>query len=318
MDPLLGWQQKIFAILIYSGFPLKMSLKTQRRYSYSPITHRPEYSWPEGRRLAVYIALNLEQYAFGEGLIEELVPPGPQPDVLNYSWSDYGNRVGAWRLLELFEEFDLPVTLLVNSEIYSHCPAVVKPFRERGDEIACHGRTNSERQGGLSEADESALIAEATRTICEHEGRAPAGWLSPWISETDATPDLLKAAGYRYVLDWCADDQPFWLRTAGGPLLAIPYPQEINDSSTIIGRLASAADFADMIMDNFEEMSRQSERQTLVMGVALHAHISGQPFRLRHLRRAFEHLSRKRNGCWLARAGSIAEHAGKLLPVPTE
>lgn len=295
-----------------------MSLKTHHRYSFSPITQRPDFAWPEGQRLAIYIALNVECYAFGEGLIEWLVPDARQPDVLNYSWCDYGNRVGVWRLLDLFDDLDLPVTLLVNSDIYAHCPEVVKPFRDRGDEIACHGRTNSENQGGLSEAEERALIAEATRVICEHEGRAPAGWLSPWISETGSTPDLLKAAGYQYVLDWCSDDQPFWLHTAAGPLLAVPYPQEINDSSTIVGRFATAADFANMIVDNFEEISRQSGRQPLVMGIALHAHISGQPFRLRHLRRALQHLTRKRRGYWLTRAGSIAEHVGKVLPIPAK
>jgi peptidoglycan/xylan/chitin deacetylase (PgdA/CDA1 family) len=268
--------------------------------------------------LAIYIALNIECYTFGEGLIEKIAPLLQQPDVLNYSWCDYGIRVGVWRLLDLFEELDLPITLLVNSDVYSHYPEVVKPFRDRGDEIACHGRNNSEKQAGLSEAEERALITEATSVISKHEGHAPAGWLSPWISETGRTPDLLKAAGYQYVLDWCCDDQPFWLRTGAGPLLAIPYPQELNDSSTVIGRFASATDFANMIVDNFEEISQQSRRQSLVMGIALHAHISGQPFRLRHLRRALQHLTRKRRGYWLTRAGSIAEHVGKVLPVPAK
>jgi allantoinase len=288
------------------------------RYKYSAITKRAGYSWPDGKRLALYLALNIEQYKFGEGVIEELVPAAGQPDVLNYSWCDYGTRVGIWRLLELVEEFRIPVTLLVNSDLYAACPEVVDAFRQRGDEIACHGRTNSERQGGMSEAEERTLIAESTRCLEKHEGKAPAGWLSPWISETHATPDLLKATGYRYALDWCSDDQPFWLRTAGGPLLAVPYPQELNDSTSIIGRFVSAADFAAMITDNFDEMLRQSARQPLVMGIALHAHISGQPFRLPHLRRALAHLDSRRDEFWLTHAGAIADHVSQLLPVPSE
>lgn len=295
-----------------------MSLRTAPRYKYSPVTQRAAYSWPDGKRLAVYLALNVEQYKFGEGVIEELVPSSDQPDILNYSWCDYGTRVGVWRLLELVEEFRIPVTLLVNSDLYEACPVVVDAFRRRGDEIACHGRTNSERQGGMKEAEERALVEEATRVLEKHEGKPPAGWLSPWISETSVTPDLLKAAGYRYVLDWCSDDQPFWLRTASGPLLAMPYPQELNDSSSIIGRFVSAADFADMIVDNFDEMIRQSDRQPLVMGIALHAHISGQPFRLPHLRRALAHLDARRTEYWLTRAGSIADHVSRLLPVSDE
>jgi allantoinase len=285
-----------------------------QRYRYSPIAERPDYSWPDGKRLAVYIALNVESYRFGAGLIEELLPPAPQPDTLNYAWCDYGNRVGIWRLIQLVKDLDLPITLLVNSDVYTTAPAIIKPFRERGDEIACHGRTNSERQGGLSIADETALIAEATLILRENEGKAPAGWLSPWISETHATLDLLKAAGYRYVLDWCSDDQPFWLQTTAGPLLSVPYPQEINDSSTVIGRLVNAQHFADMIIDQFEEMLQQSNDQPVVMGIALHSHISGQPFRLRPLRRALEYIVRKRHLLWLTRAGTIAEYASKVLP----
>lgn len=288
------------------------------RYNYSPVTQRADYSWPEGKRLAVYLALNVEQYKFGDGEVEELVRSRHQPDVLNYSWCNYGTRVGVWRLLDLVEEFGIPVTLLVNSDLYGAAPMVVDAFRRRGDEIACHGRTNSERQGVMNEAEERALIEEATRVLEQREGKRPSGWLSPWISETNATPDLLKAYEYRYVLDWCSDDQPFWLRTAGGPLLALPYPQELNDSSTIIGRFVSAAHFADMIVDNFEEMLRQSARQPLVMGIALHAHIAGQPFRLPHLRRALAHLDARRKEYWLTRAGSIADHVSGLLPIPVE
>ena len=95
------------------------------------------------------------------------------------------------------------------------------------------------------------------------------------------TPDLLDEAGYRYVLDWCMDDQPVWLKTRSGRILAVPYPQELNDSAAIIGRHVSAAEFADMIIDQFDEMLEQSREQPLVMGIALHAMIVGQPFRLR-------------------------------------
>jgi peptidoglycan/xylan/chitin deacetylase (PgdA/CDA1 family) len=286
------------------------------RYRYSAITQRDDYSWPDGKRLAVYLALNVEQYRFGEGIIEELVPAGPQPDVLNYSWCEYGTRVGVWRLLKMLDDFQLPVTLLVNTDLYEAAPIIMDAFRNRSDEIACHGRTNSERQAGMPQAEECALIEEATRIIQQHEGQPPKGWLSPWISETQATPDLLKAAGYHYVLDWCSDDQPIWLRTNAGPLLAVPYPQELNDSSTMIGRFTSAAEFADMVTDTLEEMLRQSQEQPLVMGIALHAHISGQPFRLKHLRRVFEMLDRRRNEFWLTRAGSIADHVERLLPIP--
>lgn len=284
-------------------------LPTHGRYDYVPIVGRPDYRWSGDKRLAVYIALNLEHFAFGEGLGAELAPGGPQPDVLNYAWRDYGNRVGAWRMLELFDALKLPVSVLVNSAIYGHCPQLMDAFRVRGDEVVGHGRTNAERQGVLDEAAERALITEATATIERQEGKRPQGWLGPWISESRMTPDLLQEAGYRYVLDWCADDQPIWMKTRAGRILAIPYPQEINDIPAIVARKVEGDVFADMIVDGFEEMLRQSEHQPLVFGIALHAYIVGQPHRLRHLRRALSHIAARRDDIWLTHAGAIAAHA---------
>jgi allantoinase len=291
-----------------------MTLAGHGRYDYSAITQRPVYDWPNGRRLAVYIGLNLEHFAFGEGLGAELAPGGPAPDVLNYAWRDWGNRVGVWRMLALFEELNLPVTLLLNSAIYDYCPEVVAPFRARGDEIAGHGRSNAERQSILPEAEEALLIAEATAAITRHEGRAPAGWLSPWIAESAVTPDLLAEAGYRYTLNWCHDDQPGWMRTRdGGRLMAVPYPQELNDIPAIVARKLEGEAFADMIVDAFEEMRMQAAAQPLVMGIALHSYIMGQPHRLRHLRRALTHIAQARDEIWLCRAGDIADHAASVL-----
>ena len=179
------------------------------RYPYSPISERPAYDWPGGKRLAVYIALNLEWFSFGEGLGAELAPGGPQPDVLNYAWRDYGNRVGVFRLAELFAELKLPVSLLINSAMIEQAPQAIAAFPKA--ELVGHGRTNSERQGTLSEADERALIVESTSAIEKHSGTRPRGWLGPWISQSRVTPDLLQEAGYSYLLDWCHDDQPVWM-----------------------------------------------------------------------------------------------------------
>jgi len=282
------------------------------RYEYSAIIDRADYDWPNGKRLAVYIGLNLEHFAFGEGLGGELAPGGPQPDVLNYAWRDYGNRVGIWRMLELFDQLQLPVSVLLNSSIYEYCPAVVAAFRQRGDEIVAHGRSNSERQGVLSEDEERQLIVETTETIQQHEGKAPAGWLGPWISQSQVTPDLLQEQGYRYLLDWCHDDQPTWFRTRQGRILAVPYPQEVNDIPAIMVRRAGASEFADMVMDNFDEMLEQARRQPLVMGIALHPYIVGQPFRLRHLRRALAHIVQQRDAIWLTSSGAIAEYSYRV------
>jgi allantoinase len=290
-------------------------LASHGRYAYSAITNRPVYDWPNGKRLAVYLGLNLEHFAFGEGLGAELAPGGPQPDVLNYAWRDYGNRVGIWRLLDLFDELALPASVLVNSSIYGYCPEVMDAVRARGDEVVGHGRSNAERQGVLQEAEERRLITEATAVIAAAEGKPPRGWLGPWISESSSTPDLLQEAGYTYLLDWCMDDQPVWMKTRnGGRILSIPYPQEINDIPSIVARKDSASQFADMIIGNFDEMLEQSCRQPLVMGIALHPYIVGQPYRLRELRRALRHIANLRGDIWLTTAGAIAKHASAVAP----
>lgn len=287
-------------------------LKHHGRYSYSSIISRPDYCWPGEKRLAVYIALNLEHFDFGEGLGATLAPGGPPPDVLNYAWRDYGNRVGVWRMLELFEEAQFPMALLVNSEIYHYCPEVVQAFRDRQDEIVAHGRTNSERQGTLSEAEERELIQQTTKTIAEFEGKPPQGWLGPWISQSRITPDLLQELGYTYLMDWCCDDQPIWFKTRRGRILSVPYPQEINDIPAIAVRRQSADEFANMIIDNFDEMLCQSRHQPLVFGIALHPYIMGQPFRLRQLRRALQHIAAHAGDIWLTHPGAIANHVQAL------
>ncbi|MCI0752642.1 polysaccharide deacetylase family protein [Teichococcus vastitatis] len=293
-------------------------LPSHGRYSYHPWPERPVYSWPGGAKLAVYLGINLEHFAFGEGLGAELAPGpngggGPQPDVLNYAWRDYGNRVGAWRLIELLEALRLPATVLVNSAMYGYAPSLIAAHRARGDEIAAHGRTNSERQSTMDEAAERAMIRAATTVITEAEGAPPRGWLSPWIAESRVTPDLLAEAGYSYTLNWCADDQPIHLATRTGPLLAVPYPQEVNDMPSIVARKDSAEQFAAMIVADFEERLLQiRDGKPQVMGIALHPHLIGQPYRLRALRGALEHITARQGLVWLTTAGQIASHVARL------
>ena len=290
-----------------------MLLKTHDRYDYVPLRGRPDYGWPGDRKLAVYFALNLEHFSYGEGLGAELAPGGPQPDILNYAWRDYGNRVGAWYMLDAFDSLGLPMAALVNSAMYDYAPALVAACRARGDEIVGHGRTNAERQGTLPEDGERALIAEATARLAQEEGRVPEGWLGPWISHSHVTPDLLAEAGYRYVLDWCMDDQPVWMRCRDGRrILSVPYPQEVNDIPQIVGRKIGGAAFADIVVDQFDEMLELSAERPLVMGVALHAYLVGQPHRLRHLKRALRHIAGHRDAIWLTTPGAIARHCAAL------
>ena len=213
----------------------------------------------------------------------------------------------------------MPVGVVLNSALYDHCPALVKAFVQRGDELIGHGFSNSARQGELNEAAERALLLACRGCIEQHSGIAPAGWLSPWISETLLTPDLLEETGYSYTLNWCHDDQPTAMRTRNGRTLwSVPYPQELNDIPMIMGRQMDGKDFAQMIVDNFDEMLQQARGQSLVMGIALHPYIVGQPYRLRHLRRALAHLAqaRDRGDIWLTTPGAIYRHVQQFAITP--
>ncbi|MFN7882922.1 MAG: polysaccharide deacetylase family protein, partial [bacterium] len=259
---------------IYPGL-----LPDHGRFPYRAITQRPDYSWPGGARLAVYLGFNIEHFAFAEGLGAMIGPTSPQPDVLNYSWREYGNRVGAWRCLELFDQLKLPAAALINTALYDHCPELVAACVARGDELVGHGHSNAERQGVLDEEAERELLLRCRERMHTHSGSMPTGWLSPWISESRLTPDLLAETGYRYTLNWCHDDQPVRMQTRDGRgLWSIPYPQELNDIPMIVARQMDGKDFAQMIVDNFDEMLDQSRQQPLVMGIALHPYLVGQPY----------------------------------------
>ena len=279
------------------------------RFGYSAIVDRPVWDWPDGARLAFYVGLNLECFGFGHGLGARLAPGG-DPDLLNHGWREHGNRVGIWRLLEMLERLSLRCTVLANSLMYDAAPGTVEAFRARGDDIVAHGRTNAERQDGLDEGAERALIREATDTMIEREGVHPRGWLGPWIAQSRRTPDLLAEAGYAYTLDWCHDDQPIWLDVrGGGRLLAVPYPQELNDIPQIVGRGIEAPAFANMIVDTFDFMLEECRRRPLVMGVAIHPYLVGYPHRLVHLERALRHVLERADGrMWVTTASDIDAH----------
>ncbi len=280
-------------------------LKSHGRYDYSAIAKRPDYSFPDGRRLAVHFCLNLEHFSFGEGLGNDYGTNQPQPNVRSYAWRDYGNRVGAWRLLELAEAYDLPYGVLLNTALYDYCPELVAAFSARGDEIVGHGRTNGERQIDMSMAEERACLQEVSKAIERHEGKKPSGWLAPYVCQTQHTPELLKQAGYRYMMDWPLDDQPIWFRTADGPLLSIPYAHDLNDSLEVVTRRTSSQVLCENLIDQFDEMLAESARRPLVMGVVLHSFILGQPHRLRRFRSVVEHILKHRDRVWITRPGDI-------------
>jgi len=293
------------------------ALKYHNRFNYEALPNRAGFEWPNHKRLAVYIGFNIEHFHFGSGLGANLGPSCPEPDVLNYMWRDYGNRVGVWRCLDLFEQLKIPTGAIINTALYEYCPEVIQALLSRGDELIGHGHTNSERQGTLGESQELELIKRCREIMKEKSGVTPTGWLSPWISESLVTPDLLSEAHYAYTLNWCHDDQPTRVKTRQNlDFWSIPYPQELNDIPMIMHRQMDAVDFSQMIIDQFDEMMYQAYKGTiqksLVMGIALHPYIVGQPYRLKHLRNALTHISKFKDDIWITTPGDICKYMNTL------
>lgn len=282
-------------------------LNYHQRFPWRSATESPVINWPEGKRMALYVAINLEHFAFGCQEGARISPAANRLDILNYSWRDYGNRVGAWYLADLFDELTIPPGVISNTAILDYCPDLLLRWLSLpGSELIAHGHTNSQRQGDLAPEDEEYLIGRCQQRLSEFQGKPVAGWLSPWISESHQTPDFLHRQGFRYNLNWAHDDLPTPMNTASGTLLSVPYPQEINDIPTIIPNGVSIETFCCMIEDQFSELLQRSRQRPQVMGIALHPYIVGQPFRFYHLKQTLKRLVGQCGDVWLTTPGEIA------------
>jgi peptidoglycan/xylan/chitin deacetylase (PgdA/CDA1 family) len=193
-----------------------------------------------------------------------LTPPAggsPSPDVPNWAWHEYGNRVGFWRLLKVFDEFKIPGVLAINGSALAAYPAIVRAAVERKWEFMGHGFTQRNMQ---KVPDEREDIRKTADVIKQATGKPPRGWLGPGLTETWETPDLLKEEGYDYVADWVLDDQPVWLKTRGKP-----------------------------IVNQFDQIYADAEGSARVMALVLHPYIMGAPHRLKYFRKAIEKIRQK-------------------------
>jgi allantoinase len=282
-------------------------------FSYSALSNRPQYAWPGGSRLAVYLTVNVEHFPYGVQSGPDLDRPTQPWSQRSWLWREYGNRVGAWRLLNLFDELELPVGVIANTAIYDHCPEVLAAHVKRGDELIAHGRNQAERQIEMPIEQEREMIKEVTETIARASGARPVGWMSPYLTPSANTTELIAEAGYSYCMDWgICDEQPFWVKTAGGEVLAIPYPIELNDQPAVVYRRNTAAEYEEMLVDNYDELARSAKDYPLVFAISIHTFILGQPYRLSRFRRALKHILRDRGRIWIAKPKEIASYYAAL------
>jgi len=282
-------------------------VKFTERTPFVPIVDRPRLAWPNGKRLAVWIVPNVEHYEAdlltGPTVATAALEP---PDTPNYTWRDYGMRVGVWRLMETMGRLDVPGTVALNARVCELYPRVVDACVKLGWEFMGHGKTNSRPLSGMSEAEESTLIPEVLATIERATGRRPRGWLGSGLAETDRTLDLLAQHGVRYVADWVNDDQPYPLRTDHGPLYSLPYAIETNDIGAFVRRSFTPADWGTMLRDQFDVLYAESAQTAKVMCIALHPWIVGQPFRAKHFEAALAYM-RGHQDAWFTTGSAIVD-----------
>jgi allantoinase len=281
-------------------------LKDPGRYDYLPLTDRPRITWPNGARVAFWVAPNIEFY--------ELAPPKnptrtpwarPVPDVLNYSHRDYGNRVGVWRMMETMAKYGVRGSVSLNVALCEHFPDIIEAGNKLGWEWFSHGVYNTRYLYGMDEDQQREIIRDSIETIRKYSGQEMAGWLSPALSNTDETIDLLAEAGIQYTLDLLHDDQPTPLKVRKGRLISVPYSLEVNDVPLLSMRNSSPGRYADILKAQFDQLYEEGAENGMVMCVPLHPFLIGQPHRIGALDEVLAHVT-SHDGVWLCTGREIA------------
>ncbi len=272
--------------------------------SFQPINHRPIFNLPNNTRVAVWVVMNVEHFTFGK--LGTAIQPhlNSYPEIANYGWRDYGNRVGIWRLFDLFSVLKIPVTAAVNGEICKFYPQILDAIVQHSWEVMAHGINNSTGHSGMDKATEIEVIKQTLNLIQNATGTTPRGWLTPGFSITESTFEILYNAGIVYTADWVNDDQPYWYELPNGRLLAIPYTIEANDITLCLSNRFSGAEFAQAIIDQFEQLWEEGTTQPRIMAIGLHPFIVGQPLRLKYLQECLQHIKNKPQ-TWLTTGETI-------------
>ena len=251
---------------------------------------------PNGARMVVWVIVNVEEWDINQPMPRTVLTPpaggSPSPDIPNWAWHEYGNRVGFWRMLEVFDQFNIPGVLAVNGSCFGTYPQIAQAVKERNWEFLGHGFIQKNMQKVENEAEAIRLTTEAIRKF---SGKPPRGWLGPGLTETWETPDLLQEAGYEYVCDWVLDDQPVELKTRNGKnITSIPYTQECNDVAMMLIQHHRAREYYDRAMDQFDQLYEDSRDSARVMALVVHPYIMGAPHRLKWFRKVFERISARK------------------------
>ena len=270
-----------------------MSMQPRERTSFSAIVDRPPLRLPGGARVVVWTIVNLEAWDIARAMARQALPaPTGQPmlpDVPNWSWHEYGMRVGVWRFLDLFNTHGIRPTLSINARVVEDYTRVAEACRDAKWEFMGH----SWEQGPIhKEPDQPAMIARSLDTLEKFTGTRPVGWLGPGLTQTLETPEHLAKAGVQYIGDWVYDDEPTEIRTANGPLVTLPYSVECNDIPVMVVQHHEAAYWRQKCIDTFDRYYKEGVERAKIMAIAIHPYISGTPSRIGYLEDVYAHIAR--------------------------
>jgi peptidoglycan/xylan/chitin deacetylase (PgdA/CDA1 family) len=272
----------------------------RERVDFSAIDQRPALKLPDDLRLIVWPVLALEEWDMGRPMARMVISP-PQgqpmlPDHPNWSWHEYGMRVGFWRLKRLFERLKITPTVTLNARVCESYPTVVKACMDSGWELNAHGYD----QVPMHKLDDQKAVIDKSVAIIERfSGKKPRGWFGPGLTQTFDTLDHLSAAGIEYIGDWVLDDEPVTLKTTHKPVVALPYNFELHDIVMMALQHHPSDEWFRRIFDHFRWLYEESAERPKFMAIAMHPYLSGVPHRIGHVRRIFEEiLNRPGVACW--------------------
>ncbi len=264
------------------------------RIAYSPINARAPLKLPGGARMVVWTIVNIEEWDINQTMPRTVLTPpaggSPMPDIPNWAWHEYGNRVGFWRMLEVLDRLDIKAVLAINGSAIGAYQAIAQAAKSRGWEFMGHGYTQKNMQKVENEPED---IAKTTEAIRAFTGKVPRGWLGPGLTETWNTPDILVEQGYDYVCDWVLDDEPVVLKTKTRPILNVPYTQECNDVAMMLIQHHQGIEYFQRASDQFDQLYEDSRDSARVMALVVHPYIMGVPHRLKYYRMILEKIRAK-------------------------
>jgi allantoinase len=305
----------VFAARLLAAQAQERSTAIRRpdRFADSFIFERKPFTWPGGKTLAIWIIPNVEVWQYDSPAGSAISPNTGNrvPDVINYSWREYGMRVGLWRIADMLDAAGVRATVALNSQVCDVYPKAVEEMKRRGWEFMGHGITNSWNLEKLAIDEERKVIQTSLHTIEQATGRRPRGWLGPGLSETFNTLDILAEEGIGYVGDWNSDDQPMAMKVKKGKLFAVPYGMDINDMGLINRQGYTGEQYLQAVTDQFDTLYADSQKTARVMGIPLHPFLLGQPWRAPYLKKAIAHF-KQHDRVWFATGTEIMEAYEKV------